>query len=348
MNDDVKYLKIDEIEYKNNKNINFYDFKKPLIIRGLCKDIPAVNKWNKENLSETFGENKVPVEFFNNEDEFKYSLVDSIKEYSMKEFIQNISNEYLYMGEINLKEFNRSNLFKDVMNPIIDRKSSNSVLFLGNNAGSQTHIHIKDDYILNQIFGEKTLYLFDYNDNINNGIIPGNPFTPDRRFVVLSDEYWQQTFNLNNMDHSKLKLYKVVLKPGDSLFIPPWWWHNAISNGLSCSITKKYKRNDMSYIFKYPKIMLIFIAEFLNCDIIFDFVEEHFKFSLLGYWCILTIFIALLILLSKFLIIFSILYLLTCKFLKIGINYHTILIISLILLLYNEIKLYFISIKDSI
>lgn len=340
MNDDVKYLKIDEIEYKNNKNIDIYDFKKPLIIRGLCKDLPAVNNWNIENLSEIFGENKVNVEFFNNEKEFKYSLVDSVKEYSMKEFIDNVSNEYLYMGEVNLKDFDKPNLFKDVNNPIIHRKSISTVLFLGNNAGSQTHIHIKDDYILNQIIGEKTLYLFDYNDNINNGIIPGNPFTPDRRFVVLREEYWQQTFNLNNMDHSKLKLYKVVLKPGDSLFIPPWWWHNAISNGFSCSITKKYKRDDMSYIFKYPKILLIFIGEFFNCDIIFDFVEKHFKFSLLGYWCIFTFFLAMIIFFSKVFIIFSILSLLICKFLVIKNNYHTIFIISLILLLYNDLMLF--------
>ena len=43
-------------------------------------------------------------------------------------------------------------------------------------------------------------------------------------------------------------IYKVVLKPGDSLCIPPWWWHAVQGVGFSCSITKIFKRKNIKYL----------------------------------------------------------------------------------------------------
>ena len=169
------------------------------------------------------------------------------------------------------------------------------MIFFGNNGKSGVHLHTGHDYVLNQISGTKTVYMFDYRDN--NMEFHG----------LFSDRSNFTKSNFFTMDKTNMKIYKALLEEGDSLMIPPWWWHNAISNGFSCSITKKYKRDDMSYIFKYPKIQLIFIGEFFNCDLIFDFVEKHFKFSLLGYWFIFTLFLAMIIFFSKVFIIFSIL-----------------------------------------
>ena len=49
----------------------------------------------------------------------------------------------------------------------------------------------------------------------------------------------------------------MTLEPGDSLMIPPWWYHDTTGHGLSCSITSKYDDPNMqSYLFKYFHILL--------------------------------------------------------------------------------------------
>ena len=74
------------------------------------------------------------------------------------------------------------------------------------------------------------------------------------------------------MDHSKMKIYKVELEEGDSLMIPPWWWHAVEGIGLNCSITKTYERSDYSYVYDKPNLAFVMIvAAFL------DFFEDSFE-----------------------------------------------------------------------
>ena len=100
--------------------------------------------------------------------------------------------------------------------------------------------------MLNQIVGTKIVYMFDYNDN-NNLIIEKKHIY--RHFLNI---------DLFNLDNSKYKIYKVVLNPGDSLLIPPWWYHSVKGNGLTCSLTKVFNRTSYSYLLNKPYIIFTF------------------------------------------------------------------------------------------
>ena len=112
----------------------------------------------------------------------------------------------------------------------------------------QINLHILHDYILNQIIGTKTIYLFHYKDN---------PSLKMHSFLSKNNNFIKQNFF--NLNHSQLKLYKVTLQPGDSLMIPPWWFHAVHGHQFSCSITKVYQRNNYKYLqsYKYLKFLHI-------------------------------------------------------------------------------------------
>ena len=130
----------------------------------------------------------------------------------------------------------------------VDKKRNNldTLIFFGKNSRSGCHVHGQEDYILNQIYGSKTVYMFDYYDNF---IFTNNFFGKQANFLCE---------NIFNKDHSKMKIYKVVLNEGDSLTIPPWWWHATEGNDVSCSITKIYLRDDCSYLNTKPYLRLLY------------------------------------------------------------------------------------------
>lgn len=255
----------------NDKNTNYHKLKEidcnihtdynplnspnqPIILRGFCKDTPAFHKWNIHNLPHHFGDNKVNIEYYNSFVEYMTSEVVAIKKYNMKQFLDNKDKEYLYFGETPIRQFKKTTLLRDTQNPRIkptDYKNSTSVIFLGNKySGSATHIHVTTfDYVLNQIIGSKTMYFCDLYDNHPNLTLPST-FNKHRKFIM--DTRISDHVNINYINHSNIKLYKVTLNPGDSIIIPPWWWHNAISDEFALSVTTKFVRSDTSYLYKFP------------------------------------------------------------------------------------------------
>ena len=106
-----------------------------------------------------------------------------------------------------------------------------------------------NDYVLNQIYGKKTIYMFDYYDN------------PIETFPLFSDRPNFLKENLFKLDHSKLKIYKADLNEGDTITIPPWWWHSAQAEGLSMSITKTYPRSNQFFLLTHPRILTLILIE---------------------------------------------------------------------------------------
>jgi hypothetical protein len=138
-------------------------------------------------------------------------------------------------------------LMKVLHNPNTEYREIDSfLLFLGNNHKTELHLHINDDYILNQLFGSKTIYIFENYDNAN---IRKNSFLNLTKSNFAVDDFFE-------MDHSKMKIYKTTLHPGDSLIIPPWYWHATHGHGINMSITQTFSRRDESYIWKNPNLLL--------------------------------------------------------------------------------------------
>jgi hypothetical protein len=252
-NKNTNYLKLKELDcnFKKDFDPNKYIINEPIILRGFYKNSIAYNKWNKDNLSEKFGKKKIQCESYNDYFSFLLNEVDNDKYLNMSEFLEKKDTEFLYIGEISINDFKKPSLYRDTHNPSIDIEPFDTVIFCGNpNAGSHTHIHLEPfDYILNQVIGTKTMYLFDLNDNIEQNLGISSPFNIHSRFIFDYNKF--DTVNLRLIKHQKLKIYKVTLYPGDSIIIPPWWWHNGICNDFSLSITDKYER-DPSFFYKYP------------------------------------------------------------------------------------------------
>lgn len=289
LNQNVNYLSIKDIDFNNNRDFDFSNFQEPVVIRGLCKNTFAYQNWNIDNIHHFFGNKKVRVENFSSEMDHFNCEVDRMLYYNMHDFIKKIDKKRLYMGEIELSDFNQPKLYDQVNNPFIKRSSWSSVIFFGKNSGSSMHTHVANDYILNQIFGEKTIFLFDFYDNYNQGLSFGNPCNPKHE-IFLFDNNKNKPCNFRCINHKNLKVYKVVLKPGDSLLIPPWWWHNAYSDDFSCSITKKYHRHDKSYLFKYPMLLFYEFCCFIDHSFIMNIFSPDFYQYFSYYFIILIIF----------------------------------------------------------
>ena len=101
-------------------------------------------------------------------------------------------------------------------------------------------VHEIRDYIIgNSNDSNKTLTIIEYALNYyDNNIDFAGYFSGRSNFI--KDNFFQ-------LDHSKMKIYKVDLLPGDSLCIPPWWLHAVQGFDHSISITKTYTRDDNYY-----------------------------------------------------------------------------------------------------
>ena len=187
-NKNAKYLNLKEVDCNLNKKFNPFEYtiNEPIILRGFYKDTIAFNKWNKDNLPQKFGKNKIKTEYYLNYLSLINHEVDCVKKYNMSQFLEKMNKEYLYIGETSIDHFKKNSLYDDLDNPRIKINDTfDTVVFCGNkNTGSHTHIHLQAyDYILNQVIGTKTMYLFDLNDNIDQNIGLSSPFNNSTRFI---------------------------------------------------------------------------------------------------------------------------------------------------------------------
>tara|TARA_Y100001970_G_C13881920_1_gene674258 strand:- start:57 stop:758 length:702 start_codon:yes stop_codon:yes gene_type:complete len=219
----------------------------------------------------------------------------------MKYIKKNKTEPFYYLAEIDLLEkLDENELPKGfelyIVNPhlenILLKHERHAVnLFIGNNASSGCHMHIEDNYILNQVFGSKTIYLFDYDDS--NHMITKNCDSLKKTLGITYCEYKNFiTENFFDLDHNKFNnLYKVTLNPGDSLVIPPHWWHATNGHGINCSITNVIERKNLNYLY-YPTIktklwIIYYLSKVGLLDIeerfenIEDFIDEYYGYIFL-------------------------------------------------------------------
>lgn len=239
------FLNIDVIEDINNIPLNF---DKPYVLKN--NKMIAVKKWNLDYLKKQLNDSNVQIEYFKTIEDYQNGdRVILYKKFS--EYMSDIENGKLcYLAESELK--NTENVLdkNDTMERFkFRRRSADKQLFLGINTYTNCHIHLVGDYVLNQIYGKKIVYMYDYYDNPSlemHSIFHRNNF--------IKDNFW-------DLDLSKYKLYKVILEPGDCLLIPPWWYHAIKSINMACSVTFIYHRTDLNYM-KMGDIKTRFLASY--------------------------------------------------------------------------------------
>lgn len=250
-----------------DKSILLKDFNRPIVIRGLyqCKAV----QMKFDDVIELFGDSKLPVEIYDTNETRIYDANEG--EITLKDLCEYWKTDKLprlYCAEVDLFKQDMTALRKSILlssffNPNTQPREVHALmLYLGKNQGSDLHMHITSDFILNQLFGSKTVYIFSNYDNPN--INKNSSFDMDK-FNYSKEDFFK-------LDHDRMKIYKVTLQPGDSLLIPPWYWHATYGHGINMSITQIYLRTNISYLLTNPNIIidyLIAYPEFVLIPVVF-------------------------------------------------------------------------------
>jgi|TARA_B110000908_G_C10244841_1_gene448207 uncharacterized RmlC-like cupin family protein len=212
-----------------------YNLKEPFFHKGGAINMPAVDTWeNKWYLKQRFQNAVVDIERYNSELDMQVSKCNKF-EVDFNDYLDNLyENEYL--PDCPLSETNVDpSIFDDLINPDVGPgEPREHLLFVGRNTKSGAHLHVEDDFVLHQIVGTKIVYLMDFED------------------LTLNDA-WGEYANFSKENFFRLpksinsKIYRVVMEPGDILYIPPWTWHATENIGYTVAVTKVYDRDD-SYL----------------------------------------------------------------------------------------------------
>jgi len=234
------------------KQIITREITHPIVIRGLYQS--KARKLSFEKVIKMFGHMELPVELYDTPetdtttaDMGTMSVPNLITHWKKKR------SPSIYCAEVDLFEQRVSkSLLETLRNPNTSaRKVEALMLYLGNGHSSGLHLHVNSDFILNQLYGSKTVYIFDNYDNPD--IHKNSVFTVGKSNFAKEDFF--------KMDHSKMKIYKVTLQPGDSLMIPPWSWHATQGHGINMSITQIFERKNLWYLLKNPNLILDYYSD---------------------------------------------------------------------------------------
>lgn len=280
------YYEIDVI-YNIHDLKDVINFTKPYLFKGGCRNMKVFdNKDKLKTLKEKMNDVKLRVEVYNCEKDMGDTKINKYVNLKFNKIYDKITNDKrgkkYYLAELDLFDYKgdlSNNLYKDYDISFDSiRENDSLLLFFGNNGKSGCHLHMCHDYVLNQVFGKKVVYMFDYYDN-------------DCKFKsIFSNRCNFLDENFFEMDHSNMKIYKVELEEGDSLLIPPWWFHAVEGKGLNYSITKTYERSDYLYMLDKPYLLVLLLL-----SLFYELRDEY-------YLIILSILLILLVLVVYYII----------------------------------------------
>ncbi|MEO0453160.1 MAG: cupin-like domain-containing protein [Verrucomicrobiota bacterium] len=221
----------------------YMDSRTPVVLKELASEWPATKKWTPEFWQEKHGDKEVPVydaSFAKPGDKY----MSSVNRMPLKDYVSEVvSTErdlrmFLYniMGKA-------PELYDDVILPdLADGFSKQFVFMFFGCKGSVTPIHIDIDMshvFHTQFHGEKRCLLFSPEQNKN---LYRHPYTV-RSYVDPANPDYEKYPRLKEAEG-----YEVILKPGETLFIPCGWWHHMIyieggwAVSLRCTAKEASKR----------------------------------------------------------------------------------------------------------
>jgi hypothetical protein len=232
---------VNDIEHDDFRK-NYYDTKRPLIIKDLAKQWPAYNKWNWNYFKSIVGDKKVAL--YNNVKSDAYTPINTADDYkTFGEYIDMISrgpagwriflfNIFQHAPQLTEDFSWPEHLMKGFVKKF-------PMLFVGG-ASSITHMHFDIDlsHILHtQFVGRKRVLLFPYEEQYK---LYRKPFEV-LSLADFSNYYDNRNRKLNLDDFPALKYakgYEVIMEHGDTLFMPAGYWHHMeyLDSGFAMSL----------------------------------------------------------------------------------------------------------------
>ncbi|TDH18345.1 transcriptional regulator [Segetibacter sp. 3557_3] len=239
-------MTLEEIDVVDNISakafrLEYYNPKRPLIIKDLAKQWDALEKWNWDYFKKLIGDKKVAL--YNNIKSDAYTPINTADDYkTFGEYIDMISSGpagwriFLFNIFEHAPELTRDFSWPDhLMKGFVKRYP---MLFTGG-ATSITHMHFDIDlsHILHtQFVGRKRVLLFPYEEQYK---LYRKPF----EVLSLADfsGYYKGGKTPDYSAFPALKLakgYEVILEHGDTLFMPAGYWHHMeyLDSGFAMSL----------------------------------------------------------------------------------------------------------------
>ncbi|MFT3979356.1 MAG: cupin-like domain-containing protein [Ferruginibacter sp.] len=205
---------------------NYYDPKKPLVIKGLAKKWPAYNKWNWDYFIDIVGDKEVGV--YNNVKSDSYTPINTADAYmKFGDYLRKVK-----AGPLDLRIF-LFNIFQhapqittdftwpdELMNGFVKKFP---MLFVGGE-GSITHMHFDIDmsHILHtQFTGKKRVLLFPHGEQHKLYRKPWEVLSL-ANYAHYNEQFDYETYPATRLAQG----YEVILEHGDTLFMPAGYWHH--------------------------------------------------------------------------------------------------------------------------
>lgn len=192
---------------------------RPCVIRGAVKHWAALEKWrDKEYLQRLSGRHPVSL-FLCELHVTKKRIAGNEKAMTFGEAIERLHSEHTERAILgfpipaeilpDLGDFS----FLGKTDPAFWYHRARG--FFYRRAGTAWHLHQFDETLTCQIIGRKKIGLVGTN----------NPHNFDLRYIFLTEDYYDNPAAFAELNHANLQWLSVTLEEGDSLYIPPLWWH---------------------------------------------------------------------------------------------------------------------------
>ena len=228
---------------------------RPLLLTGMARDWPALQRWTPQSLRERFGSCEVEIQADRNADpKYEENKLDRRRKVRFAEFVDRVltggpTNDY-YLTANN--ELLRSPEFAPLLDdigtlPAFCRRGdlARSAWFWFGPAGTNTPLHHDAVMLMHtQVYGRKrwrfispleTPRLYNY-----SGVF--SPIDIDQPDLVRYPAF------------REVKVLEVIAGPGDTVFLPLGWWHQvaALDVSISFSFTNLDVPNE--YVYANPTI----------------------------------------------------------------------------------------------
>lgn len=231
---------------------NFVIPNKPVIISGIAKHWPACSLWKPETFKTMFGRVQAPLRKSDNELDVFFGEAKQKTTMSIAEYIDLIysippnGKRPPYLGNISfndpLAKSHLDQISSHLKFPDYFPVNSGHELRLWVGAtGQKSAIHNDNYHNLNvQIFGKKSFLLF-------------SPEQHERLYPVkIHDGLWSSPIDPQKPDLEKFPLFRQAealegtLDEGDLIFIPAFWWHQALAITICINVNKWVFTYDIS------------------------------------------------------------------------------------------------------
>lgn len=222
----------------------------PAIIKGIELFDPSIT-WSADTLSKRIGSKILRVECYDENDWFKPARYVKM---TVDDFLfrsANDSAKKYYLADVSIGD-SLQELSDDFLFPsIIDKpRVPLRTLYVGTNTVSPTHFHSRTHVLNFPVTGDRFFALY-----------------PPNQSHLIYREPWHSPFYYFSrlpLDRVNLLEYPLLtraqpfvckLQPGESLYIPPHWWHFVSCPSFGIAVTCAWRANWKHWHMNYPSFI---------------------------------------------------------------------------------------------